>query len=156
MLLKSAYTLSKLDTVAWNKKPINTAKVNNTGEVSNVNHQTQLGFISVLFILVTFFALQAMAPREVSIEVGKKSDLEGHCHCLCDEHFVQIVGNGMLKYRHKVMRMEDILVTIRDSGCQIGIVVRAAEFIELQESLRITNQLIAAFPNQRVRWGSAF
>lgn len=154
--MKSAYTLSKLDTVACNKTPNNTAKVNNTGKGSNVNHQTQLGFISVLFILVTFFALQAMEPQEVSIEVGKKSDLEGHCHCLCDEHFVQIVGNGMLKYRHKVMRMEDILVTIRDSGCQIGIVVRAAEFIELQESLQITNQLIAAFPNQRVRWGSTF
>lgn len=121
-----------------------------------MNHQTQLGFISVLFILVTFFALQAMAPREVSIEVGKRVDFEAHCSCPCGPQFVQIVDSGKLEYRHQVMSLDEILVTIRDSGCSMDIVVRAAEFIELQESLQITNQLIAAFPNQRVRWGSAF
>lgn len=122
-----------------------------------MNNHTQIGFLSILFILVLFFVLHLNGDRESVIEVssGHIEDCPGYCRKskICIEESIYIVRNDLVRRKGALLSPEKLISTLYNDRCKVEtIYISAAPSIDYRASLALTNELMRVFPSAKITW----
>ena len=122
-----------------------------------MNNQAQIGLLSILLILVLFFALGMDNSPENALIVsdGEKKDCPTYCHRndICVEESIYIIGNNLVRRKGKTASLDKLVTLLSNDQCIVkDILIYAEPEIEYQVSLEVTNQLNKSFPNAAITW----
>lgn len=122
-----------------------------------MSNSVHLGFVSILFSLVMYFALLSFQQDEVGLEVDRSSRCPGTC-CLnrCETHKVEVVDAQSIRFHGDLFSPEEFgnhLIQAHQE-CEIGIVhVLAISELRHEIVLDVTNRVLNVAPNSEIIWG---
>ncbi|GEA10868.1 hypothetical protein [Alteromonas sp. KUL49] len=122
-----------------------------------MNNQAQMGLLSILLILILFFALSMDDSPEKALVVsdGEKTDCPAYCHRddICIEESIYIIDDSLIRRKGKTVTLDKLITILANDQCPVkDILVYAKPDIEYQVSLEVTNQLTINFPNAEITW----
>ncbi|MEP4889350.1 MAG: hypothetical protein ABJV04_04955 [Aliiglaciecola sp.] len=121
---------------------------------------TQFGFLSVLLILMMFFAYLAFKPQPQVFDVikGGRCPPKVFCHSHCSNHAIAIISDKKVKYRGEVFQAEALIEQIKLADMECGsysVTILADARIKHGLIVELSDKIKHALPNVVLSWDSS-
>jgi hypothetical protein len=118
------------------------------------NH-TQFGFLSVLLILLMFFAFQAFEPRVKALTVHRGDECPGICEPHCSADTARVTSEGFINYDRKVLGTKAFIdeIKLANMDCDIYTINIIAHSNQKHGLVvELSNEIKTAIPRVNIIW----
>lgn len=124
-----------------------------------MNNHFQFSFISVLLVLVMYFAFQSFQVDERAAEFGNgiKCPNGAMCDIWCNNKAIELQVNGLLVYNGETYNINDFLDRLQNTRleCDTNFInIYSEKGVTHGKVMALSDRLNSMFPKAQISWGN--